>query len=352
MPTISEIATALGAHAEGDTTLKVSAPAEPGAAGPGELALAMSPRYAEALRGTRARAAVVWEGCDWRAFGLAAAIMVPRPRLAMAHLTQAFDTQTHAQGVHPTALIAPTATLAQNVAVGPFSIVGDGAVLGAGTILGAHVTIAAGAVLGEGCVLHPGVRIGARVRLGARVILQPNVVIGADGFSFVTAGPSNEERAFAGMGRTPLDPPADAVRHRIHSLGGVEVGDDVEVGAGSTIDAGTIRATRVGRGTKIDNLVQVGHNVVVGEDCVLCAQAAVAGSAVLGDRVVMGGKSGIKDNISVGADVVLGGAAIVLAPVPAGRFMMGYPAVEMPRHRAREKALRRLQTGPGTPGDA
>ena len=123
---------------------------------------------------------------------------------------------------------------------------------------------------------------------------------------------------------------------------GVIVGDDVEVGANSTIDAGTIRATRVGRGTKIDNLVQVGHNVILGEDCVLCAQAAVAGSARLGDRVVMGGKSGIKDNVTVGNDVVLAGGAIVLAPVGDGQFMMGYPAQSMPDFRASQKKMRQI----------
>ena len=140
-----------------------------------------------------------------------------------------------------------------------------------------------------------------------------------------------------------MDPPKDAKRHRIHSLGGVLIGSDVEIGANSTVDAGTIRATQVGRGCKIDNLVQVGHNVILGEDCVLCAQAAVAGSARLGDRVVMGGKSGIRDNISVGADVVLAGGAIVLGHVKPGLFMMGYPALQMSEHRAQQKALRRLQ---------
>ena len=158
----------------------------------------------------------------------------------------------------------------------------------------------------------------------------------------MTEGPSNEERSFATLGRKPLTPPEDSIRHRIHSLGGVWIGNDVEVGANSTIDAGTIRPTKVGRGTKIDNLVQVGHNVIVGEDCVLCAQTAIAGSSVIGDRTVLGGKSGVKDNVTLGCDVVLGGAAIALGDVPNGCFMMGYPAVEMPDYRAQTKGLRAL----------
>ena len=121
---------------------------------------------------------------------------------------------------------------------------------------------------------------------------------------------------------------------------GIEIGDDVEIGAVSTVDAGTIRATKIGTGTKIDNLVQVGHNVIVGMHCLLCAQTAVAGSAVIGDRCVLGGKSGIADNLKIGADSVIGGAAIVLSDVPAGSFMMGYPAQPMMTYRARERSLR------------
>lgn len=337
---IHDIATALGAEAFGAVDILVTRPAEPGQAKADELALAMSPAYADALAASSARAAIVWPGADWQAMGLEAAISVPRARLAMARLTQAFDVAPVGFGIHPTAVIDPAATLGRDVSIGPFCVIGPDCVIGDGTMLDAHVTLSAGVSLGAQGRLHPGVRLGRNVQIGDRVILHPNVVIGADGFSFVTAGPSNEERAFGTAGRAPLDPPDDATRHRIHSLGAVVIGHDVEVGANSTIDAGTIRATRVGDGTKIDNLVQVGHNVVTGRDCVLCAQAAVAGSAVLGDRVVMGGKSGIKDNVKVGRDVVLGGGAIVLADVADGRFMMGYPAREMPEFRAIQKGLR------------
>ena len=340
--TIREIAEALGAEALGDASIRVTRPAEPQSAGPEDLALAMSPRYAEALSAGRARAAILWDGADWQALGLEAAVIVARPRLAMARLTQAFDRSDHAPGVHPTAVIGAGAELGDSVSIGPFCVIGEGARIGARTVLHEHVSLAAGSQIGADGLVHAGVRIGRRVRIGDRAVLQPNVVIGGDGFSFVTEGPSNEERAFAGAGRRTLEPPEDAVRHRIHSLGGVEIGDDVEIGANSTVDAGTIRPTRIGRGSKIDNLVQVGHNVIVGEDCVLCAQAAIAGSTVLGDRVVMGGKSGAKDNIRVGSDVVLAGGAIVLGDVGDGEFMMGYPAETMARFRARQRALRRL----------
>jgi UDP-3-O-[3-hydroxymyristoyl] glucosamine N-acyltransferase len=168
------------------------------------------------------------------------------------------------------------------------------------------------------------------------------VAIGGDGFSFVTAEASNVEKARETLGEGAMTAPADPRWHRIHSLGGVVIGDDVEVGANSCVDAGTIRPTRVGSGTKIDSLVQVGHNVIIGAHCLLCAQAGVAGSTVLGNRVVVGGKAGVADNLKIGDDVVLGGGSVVLSNVPAGRVMMGYPATKMATHIEGYKALRRL----------
>ena len=88
MFTIREIAAAMGTGFEGAGDLVIARAAEPAAAGPDDLALAMSPRYAEGLAQGRARAAVVWPGADWQAMGLQAAILAPRGRLAMAGLTR------------------------------------------------------------------------------------------------------------------------------------------------------------------------------------------------------------------------------------------------------------------------
>ena len=340
--TIAEIAKALGTDAFGDTSLVVQRPAEPGDAGADDLALAMSPAYADALKDSAARAAIVWDGADWQALGLRAAITVPRARLAMAALTQAFDPAPPPTGIHPTAIIPDSCTIGADPSIGPFVVLAEGVTLGDRARIEAHVSIGPGSTLGDDCWLNAGARVGRNCHFGHRVILQPNAVVGADGFSYVTRELANEERVMETMGREPLAPPADGTRHRIHSLGGVVLGDDVEIGANSCVDAGTIRATRVGRGTKIDNNVMVGHNCIIGEDCVLCGQAAMAGSGVLGDRVVMGGRAGTKDHITVGNDVVMAAATGLYVSVKDGQFIMGQPAMDMPSYRAREKGLRRL----------
>lgn len=343
---ILEIAEAMQARCLGDGALRVRALAEPQAAGAHDLALAMSPRFADALAAGRARAAVVWDGADWEVLGLKAAIVVGRPRLAMAQLTAMMQVSAPHTGIHDTAIIDPSAKIGAGVQIGPFCVIGADAEIGAGCMIGAHVTLADTVQIGAGVALADGVRIGRAVTIGANAVLHPNVVIGADGFSFVTQDPGLPEVGRRTLGKTPFAAANDPVQHKIHSLGGVVIGDDVEVGANSTIDAGTIRPTQVGRGTKIDNLVQVGHNVIVGQDCLLCAQTAVAGSAVIGDRCILGGKSGVADNITVGSDTLLGGGAIVLGSVPAGSFMMGYPAKQMLAHRAEQRALRNLASPP------
>jgi UDP-3-O-[3-hydroxymyristoyl] glucosamine N-acyltransferase len=338
---IRDIAQALGAEAEGELDLTVRGAAEPAAAGPDELALAMDPRYGDGIAKGRAQAAILWPGADWRGMGLKAAIFAPRGRLAMAGLTRLMDPgPAIAAGVHPLAVVDPSASLGHGVAVGPFVVIGAGVQIGPGARIASHVSIAEGARIGCDALILQGARIGARVTIGDRFICQPGAVIGADGFSFVTPEKSGVEEIRETLGsRAEIK---DQSWTRIHSLGAVTVGDDVEIGANVCIDRGTIRDTQIGSGTKLDNLVHIGHNVQIGRDCLLCGQVGIAGSARIGDRVVMGGQCGVNDNIFVGNDVICGGATKIFTNAPAGRVLLGYPAVKMETHVEMQKALRRL----------
>ena len=308
---IRDIATALAAEAEGDLDLVISRACEPSAAGAGDLALAMDPRYGDGIAKGKAQAALLWPGADWRALGLKAAIFAPRGRLAMAGLTVLLDEGPDiAPGLHPMAVIDPTAEIGAGAAIGPF------------------VTIGAG------------VRIGARVTIGARFFAQPGAVVGGDGFSFVTPEVSDIEQVRATLG---AERAARAQSYaRIHSLGSVQIGDDVELGANACIDRGTVRDTKIGNGVKFDNLAQIGHNVEIGNDCLICAQVGVAGSTRIGNNVVLGGQTGVSDNLLIGDHVITGGATKVLANVPAGRVMLGYPAMQMQTHIESYKGIRRL----------
>ena len=339
--TIEQIANALGVQAVGNISIRIERVAEPGEAGPEALALAMHPKYSDKLEDSAARAAILWQGADWRDFGLEAAIFAPRPRYAMATITQLMDAGPEiALGVHPTAEIDPTSEIGPGAAIGPFVVIGKRAVIGRNARIFAHAIIAAEARIGDDTLILEGVKIGARIHIGDRLIAQAGAVIGADGFSFVTPETSTMESVRETMGiqfevRTQQ-------WKRIHSLGSVRIGDDVEIGANTTIDRGTIRDTTIGSGTKIDNLVQIGHNVVIGSDCLLCGHSGIAGSSVLGDRVVVGGAASIADNLVVGSDAVIAGKSGVASNVPAGSAMMGYPAMPLDRNVEAYKALRRL----------
>ncbi|MBW7056249.1 UDP-3-O-(3-hydroxymyristoyl)glucosamine N-acyltransferase [Paracoccus bogoriensis] len=340
--TIRDLAHSLGARAWGDLDLSVTGAAEPeaaGAASTGLIALAMAPRYAEAL--APGAMAILAEGMDPEALGVRAAIFAPRPRLVMAGLTQAFDPGPDiAPGIHASAVIDPSAQIGEGASIGPFVVIGAGVVIGARARIGAHASIARGSRIGDDALIHAGVRIAHGVTAGDRLIVQPGAVIGGDGFSFVTP----EESGIEEIRRTLGQRSAIKAQHwtRIHSLGGVEIGDDVEIGANATIDRGTIRATRVGSGTKIDNLAQLGHNVVVGRDCLICGQVGIAGSSRIGDRVVLAGQVGVSDNIEIGDDVIAGGATKIFTRVPSGRVILGNPAVKMETQMEIQKAMRRL----------
>lgn len=339
--TISEIAEALGADALGARDLEVTSVAEPADAGPDQLALAMKPEYAEGLSRGRARAAILWEGADWQAYGLAAAIIAPRPRFAMAGLTRLMDPgQGWGPGIHPSAIIDPSVSLGEGVDIGPLSVISAGARIGAGSRIGAQCFIGTDVEIGAECLIREGVKLSARVRIGNRVILHPGAVIGGDGFSFVTPEVSAVEKAretLKDTGGAQAQPYA-----RIHSLGSVWLQDDVEVGSNSTVDRGTVRDTVIGQGTKVDNLVQIGHNSVTGRDCLICGMAGLAGSVTLGNNVVLGGRAAVADNTTVGDNVVAAGGSKIVSNVPAGRVMMGYPAIKMDQHIELYKQQRRL----------
>ncbi|MEM6634997.1 MAG: UDP-3-O-(3-hydroxymyristoyl)glucosamine N-acyltransferase [Pseudomonadota bacterium] len=344
---IGEIARALGGTALGQRDLVVTHAGEPGHAGADGLAVALDASYAEALAADTSRAALVWEGADWQALGLDAAITVDRGRAALVPLTRLLDPGPDEwDGLHPSAVIHPEAKLAADVTVGPFSVIGRGARIGEGSRIGAQCGIGAGVVLGAGARLFPGAHLLPRIHIGRGFIAHTGAVIGADGFSFVTPDTLNLEEARKSLGKTNHLAETTAgdttTWQRIHSLGTVEIGDNVEVGVNSSIDRGTLRATKIGHGTKVDNLVQIGHNVIVGDNCLICAMSGLAGSVRMGNRVVVGAKGGISDNLVIGDDVVIAGGSGVLSNVPTGQMVMGYPATKMETNLNMYKALRRL----------
>ena len=338
---VSDLAAALDAEVAGDGAMMVTGASDPELAGPDDLAVALSPRLVASLATGRARAAVVPRDTDWAAQGLSAAILMPVDRLTLSRVTAAIDPRHGDTGtIHPMACIAEGAEVASGTSVGPFAVIEAGARIGPDGVIGAGTFVGAGAVIGAGARIAPQVRIAPGVRLGQRVRVQPGATIGFDGFSFVTEHPSNAEHARAALGQ--VAEPRVQPWHRVHSLGGVVIGDDVEIGANTCVDAGTLRPTRIGDATKIDNLCMIGHNVEIGCHCLFAAMCGIAGSARIGDHVILGGKVGVSDHVTLGDCVVAGGGSVILSNVPAGRVVLGYPAQRMEQALASYRQVRRL----------
>jgi UDP-3-O-[3-hydroxymyristoyl] glucosamine N-acyltransferase len=324
---INAIARELDAKLDGDGAIEIDRLVHPDRASrPSDLALAMGGDAEAALTRTKARAVVVAGAKPAPERDFAAVLTVKEPRMALARLTALFDPgPAQGEGIHPSAVISADAEVGSDVSIGPFVVVGPRSHIGAGSVILSHVTIGGEVTIGAGGLIHPGVRIGDRVRIGERAILHPNVCIGIDGFSFAPDMTS------------PVAFKPGLVLTRIHSLGTVEIGDDVEIGAATTIDRATIEATRVGKGTKIDNHVHIGHNVTIGEACIVCGMAGISGSVKIGDRVRLAGGVGIADHVTIGDEAVVAAGSGVGSNVAPGSFVSGVPA--QPHNKTAEQFL-------------
>jgi UDP-3-O-[3-hydroxymyristoyl] glucosamine N-acyltransferase len=305
-------------------------------AGPGDLTFLDNPRYLDALKQTRAAAALVAPRYARVAPAACVALIAPEPYRAMALVMARLYPSAVRPGavfsertISPTASVHPSARLEPGVIVDPGAVIGRGAEIGAGTIIGANA------------VIGPEVRIGRDGSVGAlatifaaligdRVIIHPGTHIGQDGFGFAL-GPRGHLK--------------------VPQIGRVIIQNDVEIGAGVTIDRGANRDTVIGEGAKIDNLVQIGHNVVIGRHAVLVAQSGVSGSSVIGDFAALGGQAGIAGHLTIGAGAQVAAAAGVMTDIPAGERWAGAPAKPVKKFFREVAAIKRLVDG-GSRDDA
>ncbi len=281
-------------------------------ASPEELSFYGDPRYAAALKRTRALAVLVPESLEQepdvpiiRCKDLAATVSK-----LVAHFTP--EPIAYPPGIHPTAVVAPNATVHPEASVQAYAVLESGVSVGKRSVIGAHTYVGHSAQIGENCLLHPHVCIGERCLIGNRVILHSGVVIGSDGFGF-------EAR--------------EGKQIKIPQTGIVQIDDDVEIGANSTVDRARFGRTHIGEGSKLDNLVQIAHNVVVGPQSVLCAHVGVSGSTRLGAGVTLAGKVGVNGHIEIGEGVMVGAMSGVVRNVPAGQVVAGRPVMPMKQYK-------------------
>ena len=322
--TLGELAAKLKATlVRGDPNVLLAGAASLAEAGPHQLAPFTDAQFLPQLKATRAGAVLSRSGSvDVDLPAATALLCVPDPEIAFVEALRLLHPETPEQpSVDPRAEVEPGVELGPGVHVGPYAVIRAGARIGARSWILAHTVIGRGCVLGEDCRLYPHVVLYDGVRLGQRVVVHSGSVLGADGFGYKFRGG----------------------RHvKVPQVGTVEIADDVEIGANTCIDRGTLGPTRVGCGTKIDNLVQVGHNCMIGQHCIVCGQAAMAGSVRVEDYAILGGQVGVADHVSIGKGAKLGAQTGVGTDIAPGAEVFGPWAQERRLAFKEIAALRRL----------
>jgi UDP-3-O-[3-hydroxymyristoyl] glucosamine N-acyltransferase len=304
--TLKELAERLSCRLDGDGSLEIQRVSGLDQAGPGDLTFFANPKYAAALRRTRASAVILGEDAPAAAIAM---VRAKDPYLAFANALSLFVASPQPEpGVDDFSRIAPDAVLGRDVSIGPFVSVGRGARIGDRTVIYPNVSIGDGTVIGDDCVVHSQVAIRERITIGHRVVIQNGAVIGGDGYGFVRR--------------------ADGTHQKIPQTSSVVIEDDVEIGANTAVDRPAVGETRIQAGAKIDNLVQVGHGVNIGRNALLAAQVGISGSTTIGDGVVLGGQVGVAGHVRIGKGASAVGQSGITNSVPDGAFVSGYPAID------------------------
>jgi UDP-3-O-[3-hydroxymyristoyl] glucosamine N-acyltransferase len=322
----SEIAALTGGRLVGPGAVTVAGIAPLERAGPGDLSFLASSRYLPYFQRTSASVVLVTPEFAGAEGGPATRIVVPDPHAALlVVLPVLYPQAVWEPGVHPTAVVGRGAVWQDPVEIGAHAVVGAGVQLGKGVRIGAGCVLGDGVALGDETLLHPGVICYPGTALGKRVIVHAGAVLGSDGFGYVPGKGGEAHRKIPHVGRCLI-------------------GDDVEIGANTCIDRGSIDDTVVGTGTKIDNLVHIAHNVRIGARCMIMAEAGLAGSVQVDDEAIIAGQAGIGDHITIGRGARVLVQSGIIADVPPGLTVSGYPARPHREYLRAQAALYRLLT--------
>jgi len=326
--TLAELAARVGGRLDGDAGRVVRGLASLEAASPQEAAFLANPKYERLMQGTKA--AVVLVGDDYKGPRAAktALIRCADPYFAYREAMVAFHgfREPGFQGVSERAEVHPTAQLGGRVRVAGLATICAGVTIGEGTAIWPGVFVGDNCRIGRDCRLYPNVVLYDGCILGDRVTIHANSSIGQDGFGYAThAGDDGVTR-----------------HEKIPQAGWVELADDVEIGAGCAIDRATMGATIVGAGTKFSNLVAIGHGTRLGQHCLLVAQAGIAGSTIVGNYCVFAGQAGVVGHIRIGDGVRVGAKSGVNHDVPAGKEVLGIPAIPLSQARRAMISMSRL----------
>ena len=308
--TIEQINDCVKGTIVGNTTHEITAPEQLEKASATQISFIGSKKYEKLWETSNAAVAIVNDDISIEPGANRAFIKVKNADLAMSQVLELFapPTPLFDVDIHPSAIVDKTAVIGKGTRIGAGSYIGPKVVLGENLTIYPNVTVLDECTIGNNTIIWSGAVVRERCHIGSGCILHPNSTVGADGFGF--------------------RPCAERGLVKIPQIGNVIIGNNVEIGANSCVDRAKFSSTVLGDGCKIDNLVQIGHNSILGKFCIMAGHSGLAGSVTLGDGVIIGGSASIKDHVTIGDGAMVGAGSGVATDVPAGKTVLGYPAVD------------------------
>ena len=313
MASLKELGALVDARVIGNSELLIDGVSSLDDGKPYTISYLYSKKYEKFLESTQAAAIVVSEESllDKRD-----GLVVDDPKLAFVKILDFFSEKTDQFiGVHKTAQISSASNIGLNVNIGPNVVIGKNVIVNDNVSIGANSVIDSKSRIGSNSKIYSNVHLYQNSIIGSDCIIHSGVVIGADGYGFISIKDDHI---------------------KIPQLGKVVIGNNVEIGANSTIDCGTIGDTKVGDMCKFDNGVQIAHNVSVGKGCLLTAHVTIAGSTKIGEFCAFGGQAGAVDNVTIGDRAIFACYTAVTKDLPGDKMYSGAPAREIKEKNKRD----------------
>tara|TARA_B100001758_G_C18387108_1_gene600763 strand:- start:104 stop:1132 length:1029 start_codon:yes stop_codon:yes gene_type:complete len=241
---------------------------------------------------------------------LEAIIKVENAKEAFVSILSLFTIDEKRNHIEKPSYIANNVKLGKENYIGAFSYIDEKTEICDSVKIFPNCFIGKNVKIGKKTIIYSGVKIYDNTKIKSNCIIHAGVVIGADGFGFISKMKQNI---------------------KIPHFGNVIIEENVEIGANTCIDRGKTHtdSTIIKNGVKIDNLVQIGHNVEIGEKTMIAGCTGIAGSTKIGKHCLIGGKVAIADHIKIADNIkIAGNSGVTKSFLKKGMIIQGPIAFE------------------------
>ena len=313
MASLKELGALVDAKVIGNSELFIDGVSSLDDGKPSTISYLYSKKYEKFLKSSEAAAVVV---SDESLIKNKDGLVVDEPRLAFVKILEFFSEKIDQYAnIDKTAQISSSSIIGSKVNIGANVVIGKNVIIKDNVSIGPNSVIDSRSTIGKNTKIFSNIHLYQDSIIGSDCIIHSGVVIGADGYGFVSLEDDHI---------------------KIPQLGKVVIGNNVEIGANSTIDCGTIGDTMIGDMCKLDNGVQIGHNVSIGRGCLLTAHVTIAGSTKIGEFCAFGGQAGAVDNVTIGDKAIFACYTAVTKDLPGGKMYSGAPAREIKEKNKRD----------------